>query len=63
MEWTDDVAAGDWIRERLDTDFGTMHTVVPNGCTRATRGPVMPPRYPPRLPRPPRAVGTTAAAR
>ena len=37
MEWTSDVAAGDWIRERLDGDSGdgawasTMHAVVPRG--------------------------------
>lgn len=33
MEWTTDVAAGDWIRARLDAhDFGsTMHGVIPRG--------------------------------
>ncbi len=32
MEWTEDVAAGDWIRERLDDPWRrTMHDVVPRG--------------------------------
>ena len=32
MEWTDDVSAGDWLRERLDDPWrGTMHDVVPRG--------------------------------
>lgn len=32
MEWTGDVAAGDWIRDRLDDHWaGTMHDVVPRG--------------------------------
>lgn len=32
MEWTTDVAAGDWIRERVDDPWhGTMHDVVPRG--------------------------------
>jgi hypothetical protein len=32
MEWTADVAAGDWIRERLDNPWrGSMHGVVPRG--------------------------------
>lgn len=34
MEWTADVAAGDWIRQRLDDGpgwAGTMHGVVPRG--------------------------------
>ena len=37
MEWTTDVAAGDWIRERVDDDRGegtwasTLHAVVPRG--------------------------------
>ncbi len=35
MEWTPDVADGDWIRERLDPDGAgwgsTMHAVVPRG--------------------------------
>lgn len=31
MEWTEDVAAGDWIRDRLDSQFGTIHGVVPRG--------------------------------
>lgn len=32
MEWTGDVAAGDWVRERLDPDFSaSMHGVVPRG--------------------------------
>lgn len=32
MEWTADVSAGDWIRERLDEPWsGTMHDVVPRG--------------------------------
>ncbi len=32
MEWTADVAAGDWIRERLDDDFSAgIHGVVPRG--------------------------------
>ncbi len=34
MEWTDDVSAGDWIRERLvadHEDWSTMHMVVPRG--------------------------------
>lgn len=33
MEWTDDVAAGEWLRERLDdgADVSTMHVVVPRG--------------------------------
>lgn len=34
MEWSDDVGAGDWIRERLDSDWSTpptMHVVVPRG--------------------------------
>lgn len=30
MEWTGDVAAGEWIRERLDDDF-SLHGVVPRG--------------------------------
>lgn len=30
MEWTDDVSAGDWLRERIDDPWrGTMHDVVP----------------------------------
>lgn len=31
MEWTDDVTAGDWIRERTDAWRGTIHDVVPRG--------------------------------
>ncbi len=32
MEWTADVAAGDWLRERVDDPWrGTMHDVVPRG--------------------------------
>ncbi|MEU1973187.1 hypothetical protein ABZ477_16145 [Microbacterium sp. NPDC019599] len=32
MEWTADVAPGDWIRERIDEPWhGTMHDVVPHG--------------------------------
>jgi hypothetical protein len=32
MEWTADVAQGDWIRDRLDPELGTsMHCVVPRG--------------------------------
>lgn len=32
MEWTDDVTAGDWLRERIDDPWrGTMHDVVPRG--------------------------------
>lgn len=32
MEWTADVSAGDWLRERLDAGFGaSMHGVVPRG--------------------------------
>lgn len=35
MEWTEDVSAGDWIRERLEGDgpawAATMHGVVPRG--------------------------------
>ena len=32
MEWTADVAAGDWLRERLDEHWAqTMHIVVPRG--------------------------------
>ncbi|MFH8252876.1 hypothetical protein ACH3VR_21095 [Microbacterium sp. B2969] len=32
MEWTADVAAGGWIRDRLDDPWrGTMHDVVPHG--------------------------------
>ena len=33
MEWTADVSAGDWLRERLDADWSTpsMHQVVPRG--------------------------------
>src|SRR6478735_1879203 len=32
MEWTTDVAAGDWIRERTDDPWqGTMHDFVPRG--------------------------------
>jgi len=32
MEWTADVAAGDWLRERLDDTWAhTMHSVVPRG--------------------------------
>jgi hypothetical protein len=32
MEWTADVGAGEWIRERLDEPWaGTMHDVVPHG--------------------------------
>lgn len=30
MEWTGDVTAGEWIRERLDDDF-SLHGVVPRG--------------------------------
>lgn len=32
MEWTADVSAGDWLRERIDDPWqGTMHEVVPRG--------------------------------
>jgi hypothetical protein len=32
MEWTADVSAGDWLRERIDEPWrGTMHDVVPRG--------------------------------
>lgn len=32
MEWTPDVAAGDWLRERIDDPWrDTMHDVVPRG--------------------------------
>lgn len=32
MEWTADVAAGDWFRQRIDDPWrGTMHDVVPRG--------------------------------
>jgi hypothetical protein len=31
MEWTDEVGRADWIRERLDSGFTTMHGVVPRG--------------------------------
>lgn len=32
MEWTADVAAGDWLRERIDDPWrATMHDVVPRG--------------------------------
>ncbi|QAY59669.1 hypothetical protein ET475_06460 [Microbacterium protaetiae] len=32
MEWTADVAAGDWLRARIDDPWrGTMHDVVPRG--------------------------------
>ncbi|MGC5172470.1 hypothetical protein ACLQ2Q_17680 [Microbacterium sp. DT81.1] len=33
MEWTADVSAGDWLRERLDADWSSssMHQVVPRG--------------------------------
>ncbi|MDJ1114097.1 hypothetical protein [Microbacterium dauci] len=32
MEWTRDVSAGDWLRERIDDPWrGTMHDVVPRG--------------------------------
>ncbi len=33
MEWTADVAAGDWLKDRLDDgrNWATMHAVVPRG--------------------------------
>ncbi|MBT2496043.1 hypothetical protein J7E45_10525 [Microbacterium sp. ISL-59] len=31
MEWMSDPSAGAWVRERLDTDLETMHSVVPRG--------------------------------
>lgn len=32
VEWTSDVAAGDWVRQRLDDPWGgSMHSVVPRG--------------------------------
>jgi hypothetical protein len=31
VEWTGDVAAGDWIRARLDDSWGAMHHFVPHG--------------------------------
>ncbi|MFT3716042.1 MAG: hypothetical protein QM774_08885 [Gordonia sp. (in: high G+C Gram-positive bacteria)] len=31
MEWTPDVSAGDWIAERVEHSFTTMHGVVPRG--------------------------------
>lgn len=31
MEFTEDVAAGAWIAERLDAGYDTMHTVMPRG--------------------------------
>lgn len=32
MEWTADVSAGDWLRERIDHPWrGTLHDVVPRG--------------------------------
>lgn len=32
MEWTQDVAVGDWLRERIDDPWrGTMHDAVPRG--------------------------------
>lgn len=38
MEWTADVGAGDWIRERLDDPWrGTVHDVVPRGFPFYTR--------------------------
>lgn len=38
MEWTADVEAGDWIRDRLDDPWqGTIHDVVPRGFPFYTR--------------------------
>jgi hypothetical protein len=38
MEWTADVSAGDWIRERIDDPWrATMHDVVPRGCAAYAR--------------------------
>lgn len=38
MEWTAEVAAGDWLRERVDDPWqGTMHDVVPRGFPSYTR--------------------------
>lgn len=38
MEWTADVAAGAWIRDRIDDPWrGTMHDVVPRGFPFYTR--------------------------
>ena len=34
MQWTSDVAAGDWLRERVDAQWQppyTMHMTVPRG--------------------------------
>lgn len=31
MEWVSDLSAGEWLRERLDEGYETMHGVVPRG--------------------------------
>jgi len=31
MEWIANPTVGNWLRERIDPDFGTMHGVVPRG--------------------------------
>jgi len=31
MRWQQDVTVGDWIRDRLDPAFASMHGVVPHG--------------------------------
>ncbi|MFJ2368039.1 hypothetical protein [Microbacterium sp. NPDC087665] len=31
MEWIANPTVGDWLRERIDPEFGTMHGVVPRG--------------------------------
>ena len=31
MEWIDDPSRGDWLRDRLDESYATMHGVVPRG--------------------------------
>lgn len=36
MEWVADVSVGDWLRERLDTDW-SMHHFVPHGFTAYAR--------------------------
>lgn len=38
MEWTADVAAGDWIRDRVDSPWrGTIHDIVPRGFAEYVR--------------------------
>lgn len=39
MDWQSDVSVGEWLHERLDETFSTMHSVIPRGFAAYVRVP------------------------